>query len=529
MKYAAYIRKSSESKEKQALSIQSQREKLQEEFPKLEIIKWIEEEKSAFKPYNRPKFTQMMELVHEGKIEGVVSWHPDRLSRNEIDAGNITYALRSGALKDLKFASYNFTISPEGIQQLQNSLSSSQYYSAKLGVDVKRGLADKLKMGRMPGLAPIGYTNTKLATRGDNKIIEDLERFNIVHEMWNLMLTGNYSVPQVRDIATYKFGLLTPKKKKIGGKPIGYTSAYNMFGNIFYTGNFMYRGIIQPGDHKPMITLAEFDRVQSLLKEHGNPRPKNHEFAYGCGAFICGECGRSIVGIEKIKFIKSQQITKSYTFYLCGHKKSVIYCSQKHNINEIKLEEQIEKEINDRLVDEEFLHWALEVMRDNDIEEVRTEGDIKGGVLKTLESKQEELKKLIQMAAKGFISEEEFKESRAELDKIINSMKSQLNEKGSDKNKDLIELTEKAFIYSTYALIAIQNGDKRKKKEVVKGLGLNRTIKDKKLSIESFVWHNDIKKVYFSIRKVLAQYEPELCSKQRTIDEFPALRSMMRG
>ena len=155
MKYAAYIRKSSESKEKQALSIQSQREKLQEEFPKLEITKWIEEEKSAFKPYNRPKFAQMMELVHQGKIDGILSWHPDRLSRNEIDAGNITYALRSGALKDLKFASYNFTISPEGIQQLQNSLSSSQYYSAKLGVDVKRGLDDKLKMGRMPGLAPL--------------------------------------------------------------------------------------------------------------------------------------------------------------------------------------------------------------------------------------------------------------------------------------------------------------------------------------------------------------------------------------
>ena len=74
--------------------------------------------------------------------------------------------------------------------------------------------------------------------------------------------------------------------------------------------------------------------VQSLLKERGNPRPKNHEFAYGCGAFDCGECGRSIVGIEKIKYLKSLEITKSYTFYLCGHKKSVVYCSQKHNINE---------------------------------------------------------------------------------------------------------------------------------------------------------------------------------------------------
>ena len=180
MKYEVYVRKSSESKEKQALSIQSQKDSIQKQFLDVNIVDWTDEEKSAFKPYNRPKFAEMMKRVHEGKIDGIIAWHPDRLSRNEIDAANITYALRSGILKDLKFASYSFSNTPEGIQQLQTSLSSSQYYSAKLGVDVKRGLGDKLEMGRMPGLAPLGYLNTKLATRGENKIVEDPERFNII-------------------------------------------------------------------------------------------------------------------------------------------------------------------------------------------------------------------------------------------------------------------------------------------------------------------------------------------------------------
>jgi len=94
-------------------------------------------------------------MVHEGKLDGILAWHPDRLSRNEIDAANITYAIRSGILKDLKFVSYNFENTPDGIKHLQNALSDSQYYSAKLGVDVKRGLNDKLGMGRMPCLAPV--------------------------------------------------------------------------------------------------------------------------------------------------------------------------------------------------------------------------------------------------------------------------------------------------------------------------------------------------------------------------------------
>ena len=528
-KYAAYIRKSSESKEKQALSIQSQRENLQEKFSDLDIIKWIEEEKSAFKPYTRPKFIQMMEMVHEDKIDGIVAWHPDRLSRNEIDAGNITYALRSGVLKDLKFASYDFTISPEGIQQLQNSLSSSQYYSAKLGVDVKRGLKDKLKMGRMPSQAPIGYLNTKLATRGENKIIEDTERFGLVRQMWNLMLTGNYSISQIRDIATKKWGLRTLKKKRIGGNPIGYSSIYSMFSNIFYTGHFIYRGQLFDGDHKPMITMPEFDLIQKILKRHDGSRPKTHEFAYGCGTLKCGECGHSFVGIEKIKFIKSEQKIKEYILYLCGSKKKVVNCSQRYNINEKELEEQIKTEISKYTIDEDFLNWALGIMKDNNMIEIITEKEIKNTLVKTLGDKQEELKKLIQMATKGFVSDEEFKESRAELDKIISNLKDQLNESPVDKDKDLMELTEKAFIFSTYALIALQIGDKQTKKEIVKGLGLNRVIKDKKLNIIANEWFVEIKKGYFSLKNVLSKYEPNIRCEQRTIDDFSALRSLVRS
>ena len=328
---------------------------------------------------------------------------------------------------------------------------------------------------------------------------------------------------------TNEWGLLTPKKKKIGGAKIGYTSAYNMFSNIFYTGNFIYRGILYKGDHSPMITMVEFDRVQTLLKEHGKPRAKTHEFAYGCGAFECGECGHSIVGIEKVKFIKSTKETKVYVFYLCGHKKSVVYCSQKYNINEIEIEEQIQAEIHKYTIDSDFLHWALEVMKDNNTLETVTKKDIKENVLKTIETKQEELSKLIQMAVKGFISDEEFKESRVKLDKIITNLNDQLNMAEEDKNNDLIELTEKAFYYSTYALIALKNSDKRTRKEIIKSLGMNREIKDKIVSIKAFEWYLHIQKTYSSLRGQLAGPEPEVRSKQKTVYDFPNLRLVMRG
>jgi DNA invertase Pin-like site-specific DNA recombinase len=147
IKYFAYVRKSSEGEEKQALSISSQLDKAKEFFSDLNIVEVLEEKHSAFKPYSRPVFENMIKRIRKGEATGIIAWHPDRLSRNEIDASTVTYLVRTGVIDDLKFGSYNFDNSPEGIMMLQLALSQSQYFSSKLGKDVRRGLEKKFQMG----------------------------------------------------------------------------------------------------------------------------------------------------------------------------------------------------------------------------------------------------------------------------------------------------------------------------------------------------------------------------------------------
>src|ERR1039458_1523577 len=105
-KYIAYLRKSEERKERQVLSIESQKAEIKKRFPDLNIIDFVQETRSAFKPYNRPAFDNMLKRIYAGEADGIVSWYPNRLSRNEIEAANITYGLRSGTIKDLKFCTY---------------------------------------------------------------------------------------------------------------------------------------------------------------------------------------------------------------------------------------------------------------------------------------------------------------------------------------------------------------------------------------------------------------------------------------
>ena len=73
MKYFAYVRKSTEGEERQALSISSQIDKAKEIFGNLNIVEVLEEKHSAFKPHQRPVFENMIKRIEKGEADGELS------------------------------------------------------------------------------------------------------------------------------------------------------------------------------------------------------------------------------------------------------------------------------------------------------------------------------------------------------------------------------------------------------------------------------------------------------------------------
>ena len=125
LRYIAYVRKSTESEERQVMSHKAQIAKIKERFPHLKITEFLIESQSAFKP-GRPIFETLMNKLDAGLADGIVAWHPDRVSRNEIDASAVTWRIRQGIIKDLKFASYTYDDSPEGMMMLQMTLRKKE-------------------------------------------------------------------------------------------------------------------------------------------------------------------------------------------------------------------------------------------------------------------------------------------------------------------------------------------------------------------------------------------------------------------
>ena len=507
IKYFAYMRKSSEDKEKQSLSIPAQRAKLTEMFGDLDI-EFIEEERSAFIPHNRPQFSDMLLRIRSGERIGLVVWHPDRISRNEVDASSITYMLRTGEIRDLKFATYHFeNNSPEGIWMLQMALSQSQYESAKKGRDVKRGLEQKARMGTYPAPAPIGYLNDKYEERGKKKIYTDTERFSLLRKMVELMLTGKYTPPQILVIANEQWGFRGPH-----GKKLARSSIYNLFTRPFYYGEYEYpvdSGLWYKGNHEPLMTRDEYDRIQFLLGRKGNPRPKSkHDLIYR-GPMHCGECGALITAEEKLKKLAGGGVAQ-YTYYHCTKRKNP-NCTQR-SIEEKELEKQIAKELEAFQIPTDFKNWALARLKNMNAKEIEDRGRISDNQRSEYDACVQKIDNLIDMRANSEIDEQEFRGRKEHLLKE----KSRLQEFLHDTEKrveDWLEIAERGFNFAEKATAVFADARVKNnleaKKEIFSALGSDYILKDGKLSISLDNLLFPIRNIAYEVRGAMTMLEPE--------------------
>lgn len=507
-RYILYMRKSSEDQERQSLSIPAQKRKLNEMFPKLKIIERFEESKSAFEP-GRPKFNQMLDLLNAGKADGIIAWHPDRLSRNEVDAAAITYAIRKGLIKDLKFGSYIFNNSPDGIMMLQTMMSQSQYYSAKLSVDVKRGNEQQRKNGWLTYRAMPGYRNERNPHNPDQGIIvADDERYALVRKMWDMLLTGAYSVPQIQKVANEDWGYRSPVRRKSGGTPLHRNTVYKMFNNIRYTGLIPIPDRpeeFEKAQYPAMITLEEFDKAQFILGKQGKPRQSaNKEFPYR-GFLFCKECGCKITAQDKFKKLKTTDKVLHYVYYHCTHRRP---CSNRKTVEEKVIAEQLNAILDKYTIHPLFEEWALEAMKEMNAGEAKEREAAENAQFNALKLLRKQYDKLIDMASKELIQDDTFHTKSKELMKQIKELENSV-ENTTDRAESWRDAMYKTIDVIAHGRERFENGGFIAKRDVLLALGTYPTLDNGIVELEPFEWLIPLEKGLPELEAEIKKVQPQ--------------------
>lgn len=122
----------------------------------------------------------MIDNIQQGKFEGIIAWHPDRLARNMKDAGEIIDLLDKNIIKDFKFVTHTFSRDANGLMLLGMSFVLSKQYSDDLSQKLTRGVRRRfLEEGKTP-IRKHGYINEGGVYKPDGK------NFDLICEAWEM-------------------------------------------------------------------------------------------------------------------------------------------------------------------------------------------------------------------------------------------------------------------------------------------------------------------------------------------------------
>lgn len=335
LKYCLYARKSSESDERQAMSIDSQLNEMRAlaENEGLSIVCELEESHSAKDSGKRPQYNKLLKGLGNDDYNAILTWAPDRLSRNAGDLGSVVDLMDQGKLLHIRTYSQTFTNNPNEKFLLMILCSQAKLENDNKSVNVKRGIRAKCEMGWRPGTAPLGYINRSFG--GVTDIIPDPDRADIITEMFHKAAQG-WSGRRL------KVWLDEQEITTRSGRSVPVSSILAMLINPFYYGEFQYpEGMDSPwykGAHKPLVSKELWDEVQQSRGVNKGVWGSK-QFAFR-GLLKCGQCGAEVTAQEKIKLLKKTGIYKRFVYYNCTRKIDP-NCKEKY-INEDLLCELLE-------------------------------------------------------------------------------------------------------------------------------------------------------------------------------------------
>ena len=314
MKYCLYARKSTESEEAQILSIDSQiKEMIQmAERDGIEIVEIKKESHSAKEAGQRPVFNEIVEEIRSGKFNAILTWAPDRISRNAGDLGRIVDLMDSGRLLEIRTYGQKFSNNPNEKFLLMILGSQAKLENDNKMINIKRGLRARCEMGLWPCTAPTGYLNSNNKDKSCHIEI-DPHRAHIVKKMFEKVAYEDYSGRRLH--AWLKNDM---KFKTRNGKVFSISNIYITLRNTIYYGVFEYPkggGQWYTGKHTPIITKELFDAVQEKMLSYSTSKTESKEFAF-TKLIACGLCGSGVSADEKFKKQKNGNMHR-YVYYGC--------------------------------------------------------------------------------------------------------------------------------------------------------------------------------------------------------------------
>jgi site-specific DNA recombinase len=267
----------------------------------------------------RPALDRLLKDIEAGKVDCVVVYKVDRLSRSLMDFARIMEVFDRHKVSFVSVTQHFNTTHSMGRLTLNILLSFAQFEREIIGERIRDKIAAQRRKGKWAGGIPVlGYDVDRSGP--SPKLVVNAEEAARVRTIFDLYLKYGALLPTVQELARRGWTSKHRQTKRggpAGGQPFNKATLHKMLVNPVYIGKVVHKREIHDGEHPPIVDPDVFKRVSGLLQKNRygcGPLHRNKYAALLRGLLFCKSCGRAMVHtFTGKKGPKGQQ----YRYYTC--------------------------------------------------------------------------------------------------------------------------------------------------------------------------------------------------------------------
>ena len=265
----------------------------------------------------RPALQRLLADIEAGKVDCIVVYKVDRLSRSLIDFSKIMDVLERHKVSFVSVTQQFNTSTSMGRLMLNVLLSFAQFEREMISERTRDKIAATRRKGKWTGGMPmLGYD--VLSGNGGGRLVVNEDEAARVRDIFELYLDRQSLITTSAELdergwTTKRW--ITKKGREMGGKPWAKNNLFKMLTNRLYLGKVTYKDEIHEGEHAAIVDEEIFERTQRMLKRNGRTggaHVKNRHGALLKGLVRCVTCDCAMAPTHTVK-----NGTKVYRYYCC--------------------------------------------------------------------------------------------------------------------------------------------------------------------------------------------------------------------
>lgn len=260
----------------------------------------------------RPALERLLRDIDAGKIDCVVVYKVDRLSRSLMDFSRILETFEKSGVSFVSVTQQFNTTHSMGRLTLNILLSFAQFEREIIGERIRDKIAALKRRGKWAGGVPVLGYEVDRSGPSPRLVIKSREAAR-VRTIFKLYLELGSLLPVVTELRHREWvnkRRTTKKGKQVGGRPFDKATLYALLKNPILIGKIKHKDNIYDGEHEAIIDLELFDKVQAQLSLNGRSG----------GIEIRNKYGALLRGLLRCKTCDSMM---THTF--CGSRKKHFY------------------------------------------------------------------------------------------------------------------------------------------------------------------------------------------------------------